>query len=488
MEKTRIKTICGLELRKISCTLRALIIAQVFLLVIGAQAWGDHDHEKKVNCNKGETITHALKECDGKPITIQVKGTCNENVTIDRDDVTLIAHPSGGAINGVEPIDATIIIMGDRTVIDGLTVTGGGAGIRVRGNNNMIRNCTVQNVGWNGIPFPDGNGTVDNCKILNSGMNGVSIGGGGSATVTNSTIQNSGYHGVNISGGGRATVTKSTISSNTLRGILVYQGGNGYIDNCTIQNNGDDGILIEAANATVIKSTISSNGSAGIIVSRGGSAKIGMNGGGANDGNTINNNQGSGIFISSGGSAYIRGNTIDGNGTGPNVIHGRSGILVAGATATLFGGNIITNNKHNGIQAVSSSVFIGVEGFVPIENVISGNDNGGIVGFLGSSLDIRYATINGNNGNGVTLDLRSTAMMIGDTISNNTGNGILLSRGGGLSLQNPVVTVTGNTSFGLQCNDAESSFSGNINGISGNYPTHPDYPTEGQVSSTCTGF
>src|SRR4030042_1692266 len=117
-----------------------LIAALLVFGVCEVQAWGGQDNVKKVNCNKGETITYALQKSDGKPITIQVKGACNENVTIDRDDVTLIAHPSGGAINGVEPIDATIIIMGDRTVIDGLTVTGGGDGIRVPGKSALIRN------------------------------------------------------------------------------------------------------------------------------------------------------------------------------------------------------------------------------------------------------------------------------------------------------------------------------------------------------------
>lgn len=223
MEKTRIKTICGLELRKISCTLRMLIMAQALILVIGSLAWGDQDHVKKVNCNKGETITDALQKFDDKPITIQVKGTCNENVTIDKDDVTLIAHPSGGAINGVEPIDATVIIRGDRTVIDGLTVTGGGDGIRVLGKSALIRNSTVQNVGWHSIPFYGGNGTVDNCTILNSGIDGVFV-LYGSALVTNNRIQTSGYDGVAIGHGGIATVTDSMIQKSGGNGVNIFDG------------------------------------------------------------------------------------------------------------------------------------------------------------------------------------------------------------------------------------------------------------------------
>jgi len=507
MEKTGIKTIYGLELRKVSRALRALIVAQVFLLVIGLQAWGGHDYVKKVNCNKGETITEALQKSDAKPITIEVKGTCNENVTIDRNDVTLIAHPSGGAISGVEPIDATIIINGDRAVIDGLTLTGGGGGIRVLGKNNMIRNCIVQNVGANGIPFPGGTGTVDNCTIQNSGQNGVNvfngggvtvtnctiqnsgihgvnISGGGGATVTKSTIQNNGIHGVNISDGGRATVTNSTISSNNSHGIAFYKGGLGTVDQCTVQSNAGHGIRIEAASATVINSMISSNARCGIMVTKGGDARIGISDPFQYAGNTINNNQGNGIQLFIGGSAYIGGNTIAGNGTNPNSVHGQFGVGIFSSNAVLVGNNRITGSGGVGVFIGGSSVDIGNPGMgLPttgdFANVISGNANG-INGISGASLSIQDAIINGNTGNGVTLAQRSTARISGGTIDNNTGNGILLTVGGGLVLPIPTVTVTGNTLFGLQCTDNESSFIGNISGILGN--------TGGDVSPSCTGF
>ena len=99
MEKRKKETIGNLERRKFSHVLIGLIIAQAVLLAIGTQAWGAQI-VKKVNCDKGQTITHALQGFDRIPITIQVKGTCNENVEIDRDDVTLIADPSGGKVNG----------------------------------------------------------------------------------------------------------------------------------------------------------------------------------------------------------------------------------------------------------------------------------------------------------------------------------------------------------------------------------------------------
>ena len=100
-------------------------------------------------------------------------------------------------------------------------------------------------------------------------------------------------------------------------------------------------------------------------------------------------------------------------------------------------------------------------------NVITGNnlagtpDNGGVYGYLGASLDIRYSTISNNSGDGVILRLRSTARMYGDTINHNTGNGILLDQGGGVRLQDPPVTAIGNGSgLALQCIFGEDSFLG----------------------------
>jgi len=366
-----------------------------------------------VDCDNGETITDALQQL-GNPLTIQVKGTCNENVEIVRNDVTLIAHPSGGTINGPDPDKITINVRGSpRTVIDGLTVTGGRTGIN---GSAMIRNCTIQNTGRNGISF--------------------------------------------------------------------YHGGSGTVDNCRVQNNPYHGITIEGGSATVINSMISSNTRCGIMVTKGGDARIGISDPFQYAGNTINNNEGNGIQLYIGGSAYIGGNTIDGNGTNPNAVNGRFGVGIFSSNAVLVGNNRITGSGGVGVFIGGSSVDIGAPAMgLPttgdFANVISGNANG-INGTLGAFLSIRDAIINGNTGNGVTLAQRSTANISGGTIDNNTGNGILLTVGGGLVVPIAGVTVTGNTLFGLQCTDNESSFIGNISGISGN--------TGGDVSPTCTGF
>jgi hypothetical protein len=401
-----------------------LMAGLLALAVCETQALGDRGESsgvRKVNCTKGQTITHALQESGDNPITIEVKGVCNENVEIVRNDVTLIAVPPGsGAVNGPDPEKHSINVRASRTVIDGLTVTGGRTGIN---GGATIRNCTVEHTGRNGISF--------------------------------------------------------------------YHGGNGTVDNCQVQNNPHHGVTIEGGSGTVINSTISWNTGLGISINPGGSGRIGITDRGQYAGNTIGNNGSNGIHIA-GGSAFIGGNTITGNGADATALWGRHGVGAFFGSADIVGYNTIAGNAGSGVYAKSSAVLIGDRGFgLPVgapgedpkyANVIAGNgaaapNNSGVFGYLGALLDIRYTTISGNTGDGVILRLRSTARMYGDTVSDNSGNGILLDQGGGLRLQDPPVTATGNGSgLALQCIFGEDSFLGTF--AVGSQP----------VSGSCTGF
>ena len=295
-------------------------------------------------------------------------------------------------------------------------------------------------------------------------------------------------------------IRNCTIQKTAWNGVSFYHGGNGTVDSCQIMNNPHHGIVIEGGSGTVINSTISSNDGVGIVINSGGTARIGITDRNQYAGNTISNNGSNGIHIA-GGSAFIGGNIISGNGADPDAYWGRYGVGVFFASADLVGYNRITGNKGSGVFAKNSTVLIGDGGFgLPIgapgedpiyANMITGNGTvspnwGGVYGYLGTSLDIRYATISSNTGDGVILRLRSTARMYGNTISNNTSNGILLDQGGGLRLQgleqNPSVTpvtAKGNVSgLALQCSldEGENSFLGNF--AVGSQP----------VSTNCTGF
>jgi len=408
-------------------SLKAGIALGSVLLLVFAGAGPARAQTRNVDCGAGETIANALQ---GRPgtLTLIITGVCNENVTVTRDDVTLVAGAGGGTVNGADPSADTITVSADRVRIDGLEVTGGNSGINAIGAGNL---------------------KIENCDVHNAGRYGILIGGGSKATIHDCTVQSNGRIGIAISGSAAATVTSSTISSNTRDGILIL-GGYGQIG----VNDRFDAAL---------GNTISNNGGPGITVLTGGSAQLVAN---TISGNGTDPAQARfGISVGQASANIHGGNTITGN-NGHGVSVNASSVSIGGtAVATIVGLPVVTISG-NGTAVANSS---------------------GVRGFNGASIAITQTTISGtlNNGRGITLDLQSRVSLFGSNVQvvNNTLDGIAVSTGSAVFFGTPVgtpATVTGNGGFGLNCAGSESSFSGDTSGIALN--------TAGQISGTCTGF
>ena len=119
-----------------------------------------------VNCGT-DTIGDVLAAATpGGRLTITINGTCTENVTITRDDVTLEGN------GGSDVVDGQISINGARRVmIKNLTVTGPGAGIS----------------GFENASF-----TVEESTIDANGTDGIQVHDGANANILNNTITNNG--------------------------------------------------------------------------------------------------------------------------------------------------------------------------------------------------------------------------------------------------------------------------------------------------------
>jgi hypothetical protein len=156
----------------------------------------------------------------------------------------------------------------------------------------------------------------------------------------------------------------------------------------------------------------------------------------------------------------------------------------------------ISGHVTQGLFTRASAVQIGGPALgpdFPTVNTFSGNgalnNAGGILAFLGSSLVVRDAVISGNSGPGLIFSLRSQGQMFNSTIQNNSGDGIRLIFGSALLPAMPASTVSGNSGFGIQCTDPESSILNTI-------PPPPPFPpffvffgnTLGDVSAGCSGF
>jgi nitrous oxidase accessory protein NosD len=380
-----------------------------------------------VDCAAGQTIAHALRQGDErKPLVVILHGTCIENVTVDRDDVTLVADGPGGTVNGPDPNTSTVTVTGSRVTIDGVAVTGGRNGILGLGARALtVANCIVQNTGRTGIVFTQGtSGTVDTCTVHNNPRDGLAI--------ESSSV----------------TVINSSISQNARAGVVLSDGSSGRI--------GVDGLNVAAGNV------ISNNGSNGLHISVGSTAFVGGNtisGNGTNPAGALGR---LGIAVLNSTADIIGLNVITGNAR--DGIFARSSSLTIGDTNFGFSRvNTITGNGTTGPSA-------------------------GINAFVGTSLTVRNATISGNNGFGVLLSLRSSAQMSGNTIQNNTGfgDGIRLVFGSGLFIDPAPAAaniVTGNSGFGVNCTDGEAS----VVNTSSLVLTSPANNLGG-VSPACTAF
>jgi hypothetical protein len=373
-------------LDRVLCLLVVLMLAIVLPSTAGGAA---PTKVVTVRCDKGETIGHVLEAHDG-PLTIQVVGTCDEHVAIDRNDVGLITGGSGAGIHGPDPATNTVMVTGDRFVLDGLSVTGG--------------------------------------------RNAVVVSGGGRAQLRNCRVQAAGS---GIVGG---------------IGILFFQGASGTVDACEATGNPVDGMMIDGATAIITNSRFTSNGRNGVFVFGGSTARIGLTSAFGPAPNVISDNGGNGIHITQGAIALVFGNTISGNGTNPASPVGRFGVIVFQSRADLVGRNTITGNFGSGLFMIASTAFVGDPGFgLPFDNLIRGNSTAapsqGVLVGTGSTVTLRNATVDANNGAGVALSERSTAVIASTTVTGNTANGVQLIQGSGAIFRPllPLSVLTGNT-------------------------------------------
>src|SRR5882672_996720 len=184
-------------------------------LAVGALAFATHSPARgdsiksvSVDCDAGETITKALTKGDErKPLLIPIRGTCNESILIDRNDVMLVAAAPGATLRGTDPAINVIVVAASRVTIDGITVTGGRNGITADGAAGlMVRNAAVQGTGRTGIVYQRGaSGTVDHVVVQNNPRDGIAI-ESAYATIINSQVSQNGRHGVGVFDTGAARI------------------------------------------------------------------------------------------------------------------------------------------------------------------------------------------------------------------------------------------------------------------------------------------
>jgi hypothetical protein len=336
--------------------------------------------------------------------------------------------------------------------------------------------------------FQGGSLSLDQTTIRNNARNGLVALENSILFLTNSTIENNGNAGVVTNSSSSVRIGQNilgntgpnTIRNNGTSGVAVLRSASALIDGNTIEGNSGDGVNVEGGSATVINNVIRANQSKGVTVNSSGHARIGISDTNQAGPNTVENNGLEGVQSGNGGAAYIWSNTIQNNGIASH----RPGVAIYRATGRLIGDNVIQGNGGHGVEVDQGQLFQGVGDFnlTPGRDIIRQNGYSGISGWNGASLDIQYVEVTGNAENGIVLSLRSTLRIYDSTVSGNPLHGIAVYDGSAAAFYHPTGTqkaiITGNTGWGVFCNSEESSYTGDITGVTGN--------TAGQVS--CTGF
>jgi parallel beta-helix repeat protein len=440
-----------LRLRRMSLALPVVLIS-VIALPLAAEA-------VIVDCNAGQTIRQALTLSGGgggggggtRLLVITVRGICNENVLITRDDVLINTNGANPAtIVAVDPSQAVIRVDGGRRIVidgvmpNGIALSGGTSGlVATRGSTVSLANADISGATFTAAVVSSYGSTLDvDASVLRDSVRGGVAANNAQLVVTNSTVRNHANEGL------------LAVRSAYLR-VGQDLGGSVVARPVTVIDNGTQGIsVVDSSSATIVATTIRNNSSNGIAFTRGSAGTIGTGSNGLVSPNTIEANAlgtlSQGIFVGRGSAALIQGNSINGNARG---------VLVNASSVATIIGNSIQNNVGRGVQvSESGSARIGVSDGATggPGNTILGNGGDGIGVFDGAEAVVANNTITSNGGHGIAMLMATMNLVGGNTISGNTGHGISVVQsrlfqapGSFGSLPNTVDVSQGNGQAGL---------------------------------------
>lgn len=338
-----------------------------------------------VDCAAGQTVQQAIDTADpAQPLTVTISGTCTESVEFFRDNVTLQAAASGGAIASPPGRGGPALTVEGRNVsLQSLALTGNGAPSLVTASGATVHTSDLHVMGG-GVNAGESstldleNVTIDNCQ--NAGL-----GAGAGATVF---VDGGSITGCGVKASTGATVflrNGVSVTGARLVGADASTGGSIVVEGATLSNAGNWGALAEGGGNIVVEgpdSVVSGNGFAGVQAVDGGTATIGVQA-------HVSGN-GIGAGASSGGHLVIREGAVVEHNTG-------AGVRLTGAsTLSMDGQAVIQNNGGDGVSLSDTSVA------TFLEYTVTGNTGHGIHCDGPPSVAVFRGPPNGVRGNGLS--------------------------------------------------------------------------------------
>jgi hypothetical protein len=321
------------------------------------------------------SITAALNAItnNGGPNSINVSGTCTENIFIlNQSNLNVFATPGKTAVivNAADPAQITVQLFGSRIVnFSGLSIQGGAPGVLVNNGSDLsMTNTVIENNPGGGVGA-QGRSSVDleSSIIRNNGGPGLEIGDSSEGTL--STAPDQIVQILNNNGPGIVVDTAGYVQFNF--GGHIIQGNTGaaltasggrvviFSSSPTIFGNNGGGLDFETGSSAELfgQNTIQNNGPFGVTVEASSVRFHSLFTNGAKTGSTITGHSSAGITISHAGELTMDGpHSITGNGSSP--ITNAGGIRVERSTLTLLNGATVSSNIGIGILADANSAIV----------------------------------------------------------------------------------------------------------------------------------
>ncbi|HTQ98814.1 MAG TPA: right-handed parallel beta-helix repeat-containing protein [Candidatus Acidoferrum sp.] len=240
-----------------------------------------------VDCNAGQTITAVLNaQTTATPLIINVSGTCNESVTIDRDDVSLVG--TNASIVAPANSNGVAVRAAYRVTLDTLTITSSLNGVTIGDSPHVaIKNSKISGdftgVFVTGLSSASIQNTTITPKTTPSSATGLVVNGNAAATLATSTISDF-VTGVGVYAIGSSSVTlgsyldasSTTISGNGI-GVAILGNSTVMTGNAVIENNGN-GVHAFASSTFLVPvagtATVRNNQHPGIVLNTGSTAAL----------------------------------------------------------------------------------------------------------------------------------------------------------------------------------------------------------------------
>jgi len=335
-----------------------------------------------VDCTTGQKVQDVLNQVatGTVPVTITVKGMCDEDVSINRDGVTLTAAAAGAGVRSLGLFDARKIQLhgltfgagglgadGSTFNADGIHVSGAQNGIVLNsGSSARVFGATVENTADTGIGVYDTSTLLlVGSSVTGSGGTGVHAGGNSNVYLSNVHVAGNGTNGV-VALSSTAELSNCVVEHNTGIGVQAVFGGEvGLTDGTVVQYNGDTGVMATSGYADLEGVFVRNNERWGVIAEAG---RLTLS-----HGTVVENNDGEGVGLGNGssldtgiGGVVIRGNTSHGIDLGDT------------STASIPDPVQIVGNGGWGIWCETSPATAVIRGLNGVVSTVSGNAAGQI--------------------------------------------------------------------------------------------------------------